>query len=89
MIGIETKDPDETVQYSVDFTDYLGSDTLSSVAWQVPAGLTNVSSSNAGKVASIKLSGGTAGTDYTVTCRLTSGGGLVLDRSFVLQVRAL
>lgn len=87
MIGYETKDPDETEQYGVDWSDKLGADTIGSVAWQVPAGLNNVASSNVGLVSYIKLSGGTAGADYTVTCRLTSNGGLVLDRSFVVQVR--
>ena len=87
MIGYETKDPDETEQYGVDWADKLGADTIGSVSWQVPAGLANVGSSTSGQVAYVKLSGGTAGADYTVTCRLTTGAGLILDRSFVLQVR--
>jgi hypothetical protein len=53
----------------------------------VESGLTEVSNSNTGTAATVWLSGGTAGTDYTVTNRITTSAGRQVDRSFILYVR--
>lgn len=86
------KDPDATLPFAVDWSAWLTNegDTAASVAWLVPAGLTQVSNpapTFASGKATVWLSGGTAGTDYLVTCRMTTTGGRVDDRSIRIQIR--
>lgn len=80
-----TKDPNATLSYELDFTDWLGSDTLSSVAWSAP-GLTVESFTNTTTSATIWLSGGTPGRVYPVRCRVTTAGGGIDDRTFTIEV---
>lgn len=84
-----TKDPEATLDYTVDWDgdDWLGSDTISSVTWTVPAGLANTSTSNTTTTATIWLSGGTADQDYDVECKIVTAGGRTDERTIRLQVR--
>jgi hypothetical protein len=87
-----TKDPDAKLNYTVDFTHWLGTgETISSVVWVVEDGITKSSSpaaSNTTTTATVYLEGGTLGQDYTVTCRITTSAGAIQDRSFTVLVRA-
>lgn len=84
------KDPDATLDYVFNWTTYLGgADTISSVAWTVGAGLTNVATSNTTTTATIRISGGTAGQDYEVACRVTLASGQIDERTLKIQVRDL
>ena len=82
--GARLKDPHATLDYGVDWATWLGADTIASVTWVVPAGLTLVSQSNTTTVAYVWLSGGTAGTTYQVVCRVTTAGGRIDDRTLEL-----
>ena len=64
------KDPDATLDYIIDWSEWLDTDTISTSTWTVPTGLTNVSDSNTTTTATIWLSGGTAGQRYTVSNRI-------------------
>lgn len=88
-LEVFTKDPDATLDYGFDWaTDgWLGSDTIASATWVVPSGLTKGSETNTTTTATVWLSGGTVATDYTVTCRITTAGGRIDDRSLLIQVR--
>ena len=79
------KDPNATLPYAIDFTDWLDTDTIDSVAWSAP-GLTVASSSNTTLTATIWLSGGTVGKVYPVRCRVTTAGGRIDDRTFEIEV---
>lgn len=74
-----TKDPQDKLDYKIDAATWLGTDTLSVVAWTVPTGITQVSASNTTTVATIWLSGGTAGTSYEVLCHITTAAGREKD----------
>lgn len=80
------KDPDSVLDYGVDwgvpFNSWLGDDVIDAVAWAVPTGLTKGAESNSDTVAKVRLSGGTVGVIYTVTCRITTDRGQTDDRSF-------
>lgn len=94
------KDPNATLDYAIDLangglndgsstdTGWLQADTISSVSWTVPTGITSTTSSNTATVATIWLSGGTAGTDYLVTARVTTASGRVTDVSLLIKVRS-
>ena len=79
------KDPDATLDYTVDWSDWLDpNDTISASAWSVPSGLTQVSASYTTTSATIWLSGGTAGSRYAVVNRISTAAGRTEDRSFVV-----
>lgn len=87
------KDPAEVLDYGLDWSDQLALtdpiDTISSATWAVPAGLTAGAQFVIDGVATIWLSGGTAGADYTLTCRIVTSGGRTLERSVKLLVKEL
>jgi hypothetical protein len=92
-----TKDPDETVIYTMDWTNRLNSGaSVSSInattgAVGSPSGLTFASTSivsGSTVKTSTKISGGTNGTDYTVTWTVTTSDGETLEESGLLRVRS-
>lgn len=82
-----TKSPSAVLDYQVDWTSWLASDTLLSVCWVVPSGLTQVSTASTTACASIFLSGGSASRLYAVTNKIATAGSRTNDRTFFIQVR--
>lgn len=81
------KDPNSTLDYAIDWSRWLGTDTIATVAWTLQSGITQASASNDTTTATIWLSGGTAGEDYLVTARITTSAGRQLDTSMLIKVR--
>lgn len=96
------KDPQDEKLYSIVFTDQLSTGaTVASATWDVPVGLTKISDAInsgsvtrngrvhvAGTITQVFLSGGTAGTRYTVTCHAVCSNAEKIDASFIVDVRA-
>ncbi len=83
------KDPDAVLDYGVDWTAWLGSDTILTSAWAVtPTGLAAERGSNTTKTTTIWLRGGTLGQAYDVVNRITTTGGRTDDRSLKVIIRA-
>lgn len=80
------KDPSAVLDYKVDWATWLSTDTIATVAWTVPTGITQTSTSNTTTTATIWLSGGTAGTTYEIVCRITTAGGRTDDRTIGIRV---
>jgi len=81
------KDPDSVLDYGFDWSDWLGSDTISSSDWILSSNnLTEDSSSNDSTTTTIWISGGVAGEKCLVTNRIVTNGSRTVDRSFVLEV---
>ena len=80
------KDPNAKLDYRVDWSAWLNGDTVATVAWTVPTGLTKTSETNTTTAATVWLEGGTAGVDYRIVCRITTAAGRIADRSFVVRV---
>lgn len=91
------KDADAVLDYHLPC--WIENDTIATVTWTVQSGLTKASQSvNSGTVvidgtsyaantvATVWLSGGTAGTEYTVACRITTTGGRTDERTFRVKV---
>jgi len=89
--ALEPKDPDDKVDYVVNWSRYLGrvGDTILTSTWPVvPTGITKLSDTHDGMRAIIKLGGGTAGTDYQLTNRIvTTPGDRQRDRTITIRVR--
>ena len=97
------KDPDETLDYSVDWSRFLGTGvTLTSVQWYVDnesgvktligAGQTvntiqNVSQTNTATVATINIGSGTNNVEYKFYCRITDSSGSQAERVIKLRVK--
>jgi hypothetical protein len=70
------KDPGEDKDYEIDWSDRLPSDdTITDSQFDVPDGLTKGITLHADKLATVWLSGGTAGTTYTVVNRIQTAAG--------------
>lgn len=84
-----TKDPQATLDYTLDWTigGWLGTDTIASVLWTVPSGITQAAASNTTTSATIWLSGGTLLASYTITCRITTAAGRTDERSFRVIIK--
>jgi len=83
-----THDPDAKLDYTVDWTTWLGVDEISTSVWVIPTGLVQASPapSHDGAKATVWISGGMVGQVYTVTNRITTAAGRTEDRSFALRV---
>ncbi len=88
--NVFTKDPDAILDYHFDWAggeDWLDDDAISSSSWIVPSGITNDLDTNTTTVATIWLSGGTAGQTYVVVNRIVTVDGRTNDASIIINVR--
>lgn len=83
-----TKDPQETLDYAVDWTRWLLTDVIVGSTWTVPAGITMSSETETAKVATIWLSGGTLGEDYVIVNQITTAAGRISERSMTISIRS-
>lgn len=85
-----TKDPDATLDYAIDWSEWIASgDSLASAVWTVSGADSAVVLSNdavVGSVATVWVAGGTAGRSYTLNCRVTTNAGGIDDRSVQLII---
>lgn len=81
-----TKDPSAVLDYAVDWATWLDEDTISASTWTVPAGITKDSDTFTTTTATVWLSGGTAGSHYTLTNRIVTTGGRTDERSIIIAV---
>jgi len=80
------KDPDSIIDYGVDWSAWLASgETISSSAWIHSVDLTLVSQANSSTATTVFLSGGIAGTEYTLTNRITTSSSRTEDRSMLIK----
>ena len=80
------KDPDEVLDYQIDWTARLAGDTISTSDWDVEAGITMNSESNTTTTATIWISGGTSGEDYTFTNHIVTADGREEDAQITFVV---
>lgn len=81
------KDPDAVLDYQIDWSDWLGSDTISSSSWTVPTGITKDSDTNDTTSTIIWLSGGTVGTTYSIINHIVTASGRKDDRTIYIEVQ--
>ena len=83
------KDPADALDYLIDWTAWLGTDTISASTWTAPTGITKSAESNTTTRATVWVSGGTAGASYTLTNRIVTAGGRTAERSIRITVQDL
>lgn len=80
------KDPDEVISFGVDWSEYLGAETVTSSNWTVPSGVTKVGQTLVGRQANVTISGGTLGAIYRITNRITTSAGETVDQSIDIEI---
>lgn len=79
------KDPGSIIDYGVSWTNWLAqNDSIELSQWLLDSGITAVTESNNETETAIMLSGGTSGTQYTLTNRITTSAGRVEERSMLI-----
>ena len=96
------KDPDETSDFSVDWSRFLGDDSIVSTVFfiddengtktqlstaQIVNGIQFIQSTVSGNVATARFAQGINNLRYNVTCRINTTQGLTFERSVILPVR--
>ena len=96
------KDPDETTDFSVDWSRFLGSDSIVSATFfvddangtktqvsttQFVNGLQFIATTLAGNVATARFGGGINNVRYNITVRINTTQGLTYERSVILPIR--
>ena len=82
------KDPQSVMDYIVDYTNFLGTcDAISTQAVTVDTGITKDSSAivSGNKKVTMTLSGGTAGTAYTIKTTVTTSDGLTFVHRYRIK----
>lgn len=81
------KDPSADLDWQFNWEDWLAvGETISTATFTVDDGLTITSTGNDDTVATIWVSGGTAGNVYGVTCHITTSADRTDDRSINIRV---
>ncbi|MBR0649511.1 hypothetical protein GXW78_07560 [Roseomonas terrae] len=90
---IEGKDPADEWDYTLDATRWMAeaADTLVSVVVEAAPGDITIGSTATTPegLATVRLSGGQAGTDYGITFTMTTAAGRTLQRTVQLRVQEL
>ena len=96
------KDKDELLDYSIDWSRFLDTDTISGVTWYIDAadgtktevsatdtvnGLQFAQGTYTNTVSTIRLGLGTNNVRYKITCKITTSGGLQYERSVFLRIK--
>lgn len=96
------KDPDEVLDYSVDWSRFLASATISSVQWyvedasgvktligngQVVNGLQRISATNTSTIATIHFGLGDNNKTYKIYCRIVDSTGSIAERSIRMAIK--
>jgi hypothetical protein len=81
------KDPDARLDYMVDWTSWLGEDTIANSEWVVPDGITYEADTFTSTTATVWLSGGSLGSSYDVVNRITTVAGRIDDRTITIKIR--
>lgn len=82
------KDSDEVLDYILDWSARLSSDTISTSSWAIASGsgLTIDSDSETTTTTTVWLSGGTVGTTYTLTNTIVTAGGRTMEQSVKIRI---
>jgi hypothetical protein len=74
------------MDYGINYTEWLGTDTIATSSWEVDEGLTLDSSSFTDTLATIRTSGGTVGNSYQASNTITTASGLKDCRYITISI---
>ena len=80
------KDPQAILDYGFDWSEWLGSDTISSSSWTADTGINIDSDTNTSTITSVWLSSGLPGHNYRVVNHVITAAGREDDRTILVSV---
>lgn len=88
-LPVRKKYPPENKTITFEFADKLASgDSVSTIAAvTASAGISLGTPALSGSVVSVRVSGGTSGNDYTVTCQVNTTNGDLLELKVTVEIR--
>lgn len=78
------KDPNEVLDYVLNWAARLGADTISTSTWTVPANIVQDSASRTDTTTTVWLSSGITGETYALLNRVVTAGGRTMDQTVTL-----
>lgn len=81
-----TKSPSDILDYILDYSTWLGVDTIDTSTWSVPSGVTKASDSKTADTTTVWISGGAIGQEYKIQNTITTVGGRTKVQTFDLAV---
>lgn len=83
------KDPDATLDYAFDWSQWLSNDTIVSSEWVAESGITKVPASESidGNITRVFISGGAVGESYTLANKITTNASRIDERSIEIKIR--
>jgi hypothetical protein len=81
------KDKDEVLDYTIDWSARLATDTIATSTWFLDTGITATMDSFDTTSTTIWLQGGTDGVKYLCLNRVTTSGGRTMDQTVALKVK--
>lgn len=83
-----TKSPEDVLDYSIDWSSWLGEDTLTSAQWSSDDGVTLESSSITDTSSVVWISGGESDTVYAIKCVIETSLGRKCARTINIKVKS-
>ena len=81
------KDPNERLDYQLDWSARLDGDTIATSTWTVPPGITAVIDTSTTTTTTRWLEGGTEGETYTLINRVTTAAGRIMEQSVSIRIK--
>lgn len=82
------KDPEDIIDYTVNWANVLGEDTINTSTWEVEEGTVTVDSNSfTDTTTTVWVSGGVLSEKTILRNQITTDGGRTMDQSVVLRVR--
>lgn len=86
MLTWPDKDPDEVLDYKLDWAPRLAGDTIATSNWEVPAGIIQDRDTSDATSSTIWLADGEIGHRYVLLNRITTAAGRVMDQSIAIRI---
>jgi hypothetical protein len=77
------------LDYMIDWSQWLGTDTIATSTWTVPTGLTLNAQSNTTTTATAWFKDGVVGQNYPCVNRITTAGGRISEWTIIITVEDL
>jgi hypothetical protein len=81
------KDPGASLDYTIDWSGWLGTDTIATSTWTAATGIAVGVTTNTTTSATVWLSGGTVGQIYAVTNHIVTAAGRTDSRTLSIEVQ--
>lgn len=76
----------DELDYSIDWSAWLGSDTISNSSWSVPAGIDDTLETNSTTVGTVWLAGGSLGGSYECANTIVTAAGRTKSESIIINI---